>query len=164
MSRPATATPGTTASRTRVTFGPYAVTKGAAVSFLLFALGSLVIALWPSAPTGPDELTLSPLGVWLLTLALGFAGSLFLCIPVAIGLGMALRPVTRQALHVLAFFVTFGLLATAPFLATGESDDIGSILILGLVAGALAAIGRASVIKNVYRTENITTPEPAHAH
>lgn len=153
------------ARRSRVTFGPFALIKGTLISFALFALGSLVFALTSRSAdpvTGGEYSETNPLGIWFMAVAGAFAATLFVVIPLAVGLGLLLRPVARQSLHIMAFFLVFGLLAMAPFIATFERGDTGTVLLIGLIAGSLAAIGRLSVIKNVY-LNTTTTPEPADA-
>ncbi|GAA4366815.1 hypothetical protein [Paeniglutamicibacter cryotolerans] len=163
MSRRATSTGAPVANRHLVAFGPYAVAKGWLVSFLLFCLASLGYLLCSTAfgaAAGADSSTVSLLGTW----ATAFAGSLLLCVPLAIGPGMPLRPLARQSLHRVAFFLVFGLLAIAPFISRHEPKDTWAVLSIALAAGSLAVIGRASVLGNIYLTDTTTTPEPAHAH
>lgn len=166
MSKRATSSEGPSGGHNQVTFGPYAVAKGSLVAFLIFCLGSLAFALFSGASGpafDPDASGANPFGVWAMAVAAAFAGSLFFCVPLAIGLGMLLRRVTRQSVHVAAFFLFFGLLAAVPSIATFEPGDAPAALGIALAIGTLAAIGRASVIGNVYLTDTTTTPEPAHA-
>lgn len=138
---------GPPAPRHAVTFGPCAV----AVGFLV-GLTTLVLALIPSL--GIDLSLMwnnfaAALGVFFLVLWWGTIIGIFTGLPLGIILGLLLRPVRNQWIHVAVFFGCFAgvALAASPLLfpSPWALENLPTVLVIG-GAGALA---RASVWKLV---------------
>ncbi|MCG2622816.1 hypothetical protein LVY72_12985 [Arthrobacter sp. I2-34] len=132
--------------RHRVIFGPGAFAVGFLSTAAVFSVAVLAISLVGS-PYG--ELHLSStvfmgLVVFLYVAAIG----LVLGAPIAFALGMLLRPVRAQWLHVLAFFVVVGLAAWLIFLLLYGGDPLETVW-FAVMVGLCAAIGRASVWRMV---------------
>jgi hypothetical protein len=130
--------------RHRVTFGFGAFVVGFLVAISVFAMGALLLALLGGPLTWTQLVSAA-----LLALVVGlYAGGVGLVIgvPIAFVLGLLLRPVANQWLHVLAFFA---VMTTASFLiliSLSSGDPLGTLELAALI-GLTAAIGRLSVWK-----------------
>lgn len=133
----------------RVTFGPFALLVGAGVTHLLLAT-AVGMSFGSSMPWETFSFVA-------LAAILGIPITLVGC-GVALVLGLALRPVANQALHVAAFFGVFALLSTLITLMAGGGGL--EALVTGAVVGTAAATGRASVWKlvTVYPDKAETSP------
>lgn len=122
----------------KVTFGPFALLVGTGVTHVILAIGVAVSFSWNM----PGALFIT----FILAVLWGIPITLVGCV-LALVLGLALRPIESQTLHVLAFFGVFAVLsALITLLASGSG--LGA-LFTGAIVGAAAAIGRASVWKLV---------------
>lgn len=135
------AQPGPHRTRTggahRITFGPFALLVGTAVTHVLLAA---VVGL-----TFGAESAWHAFSVAVMAAILGIPISVAGC-GVALVLGLALRRIAHQGLHVAAFFGVFALLAALITLAGGSGPGA---LLMGAAVGVAAAAGRASVWKLV---------------
>lgn len=136
----------------RVTFGPLALLTGTGVTHLLLATAVGVSFGW-STPWVTFSFVM-------LAAIMGIPFSVFGC-GVALVLGLALRPVANQALHVAAFFGVFALLS-ALITLLADGGGLGALAI-GAATGAAAASGRASVWKlvTVHPEKAATSPHPS---
>ncbi|WP_434995827.1 hypothetical protein [Arthrobacter sp. Ld5] len=134
--------------RHRVTFGVRAVAVG-------FLVGLVTLALAFAASWGPD----AP-GVFLLALLYGVGVGVITCLPFGIVLGLLLRPVANQWVHVGVFFAGFTLASFAVIALLSPSRVFLESLPIALIIGAAAALARASVWKlvRVQETEQATGP------
>lgn len=122
----------------RVTFGPIAFVTGYAIACLLVAAMTTIAIGWGTSRDFWGYL-------WIIVIAAFYAGGLGLltAAPVGLALGLLLRGVPNQWLHVLAFFVVPLLLA---WLVIGLiAGSIGVPLLMALAIGCSAAIGRLAV-------------------
>lgn len=123
-----------TASAHRVTFGPFPLLAGSGVTHLLLAI---VFAASSGTGSAWHAFTLT-----VITVILGLPLAIVGCV-LALILGLLLRPIGNQALHIGAFFGVFALLSILiVFLAGG--GGMGT-LATGAAIGTAAAVGRASV-------------------
>ncbi|WP_299169994.1 hypothetical protein [uncultured Arthrobacter sp.] len=146
--QPAPRDNGTGGAR-RVTFGPFALLAGAGITHLLLATAAGVGFGWSMPWETFSFIALAAiLGIPITVVGCG----------VALVLGLALRPVASQALHVAAFFGVFALLSALITLMVGGGGL--EALVTGAVVGTAAAIGRASVWKlvTVYPEKAETSP------
>ncbi|MFF3036579.1 hypothetical protein [Arthrobacter citreus] len=122
----------------RVTFGPTAFVTGYAIACLLVALIATVAIGWGTSRDFWGYL-------WIIVIAAFYAAGIGLvtAAPVGLALGLLLRDVPNQWLHVLAFFLVPTVLAWAVigFIA----GSIGVPLLMALAIGVSAAIGRLAV-------------------
>ena len=122
----------------RVTFGPTAFVIGYAVACLLVAAIATVAIGWGTSRDLWGYL-------WIIVIAAFYAAGIGLltAAPVGLALGLLLRGVPNQWLHVLAFFVVPTLLA---WLVIGLlAGSIGVPLLMALAIGISAAAGRLAV-------------------
>ncbi|MHA7240916.1 hypothetical protein [Arthrobacter sp. TMS1-12-1] len=127
----------TTGPRHRVTFGPGAVAVG-------FLVGLVTLALAFAVPWGPQ----AP-GVFLLALWYGAGIGILTGLPLGVVLGLLLRPVVNQWVHVGVFFAGFAAAAFLIATLLSPSTLLGDSLPTALVIGGAAALARASVWKLV---------------
>ena len=125
-------------SRHHVTFGPAAVIVG-------FLVGLSVLALAFTLPWAGD---VAP-GVFVMALAYGGLIGAITALPLGIVLGMLLRPVRSQWLHVGVFFGVFTLVALLIITLLSPSRVVLENLPIALVIGGAGALARASVWKLV---------------
>ena len=122
----------------RVTFGPTAFVTGYAIACLLVALIATVAIGWGTSRDFWGYL-------WIIVIAAFYAAGIGLvtAAPVGLALGLLLRDVPNQWLHVLAFFLVPTILAWAVigFIA----GSIGVPLLMALAIGVSAATGRLAV-------------------
>ena len=122
----------------RVTFGPTAFVTGYAIACLLVALIATVAIGWGTSRDFWAYL-------WIIVIAAFYAAGIGLvtAAPVGLALGLLLRDVPNQWLHVLAFFLVPTILAWAVigFIA----GSIGVPLLMALAIGVAAATGRLAV-------------------
>ena len=122
----------------RVTFGPTAFVTGYAIACLLVALIATVAIGWGTSRDFWGYL-------WIIVIAAFYAAGIGLvtAAPVGLALGLLLRDVPNQWLHVLAFFLVPTLLAwTVIGLIAGS---IGVPLLMALAIGISSAAGRLAV-------------------
>ncbi|UPO76969.1 hypothetical protein [Arthrobacter sp. Helios] len=122
----------------RVTFGPIAFVTGYGIACLLVAAMATIAIGWGTSRDFWGYL-------WIIVIAAFYAGGLGLltAAPVGLALGLLLRGIPNQWLHVLAFFVVPMLLA---WLVIGLiAGSIGVPLLMALAIGCSAAIGRLAV-------------------
>ncbi|WAP52058.1 hypothetical protein OL239_01655 [Arthrobacter sp. ATA002] len=128
----------------RVVLGNYGLIKGIAVSAGLWLAAATVLYVWllflEPQPPGSD---FNPFGMWLFLMAVFGGLSLLVGVPVGLVLGLLLRPVRRQWIHVAAFFAVPAGLLWAVF----GFDPFGGII--GISVGLAAAAGRWSVCRDV---------------
>jgi hypothetical protein len=132
--------------RHKVIFGPGAFAVGFLTAVAAFTVAVLAISL---AGTPYTRLHLSST-VFMAMVIFLYAAAIGLVVgaPLAFALGMLLRPVRSQWLHVLAFFVVAGLAAWAIFLALYGGDPLETLWFAAMM-GLCAAIGRAAVWRMV---------------
>ena len=122
----------------RVTFGPVAFVTGYAIACLLVAVIATVAIGWGTSRDFWGYL-------WIIVIAAFYAAGMGLptAAPVGLVLGLMLRSVPNQWLHVLAFFLVPTLLA---WLVIGLiAGSIGVPLLMALAIGMSAAAGRLAV-------------------
>ncbi|KPN21514.1 MULTISPECIES: hypothetical protein [unclassified Arthrobacter] len=122
----------------RVTFGPVAFVTGYAIACLLVAVMATVAIGWGTSRDFWGYL-------WIIVIAAFYAAGMGLptAAPVGLVLGLMLRGVPNQWLHVLAFFLVPTLLA---WLVIGLiAGSIGVPLLMALAIGMSAAAGRLAV-------------------
>ena len=122
----------------RVTFGPIAFVAGYAVACLLVAALATVAIGWGTSRDFWGYL-------WIIVIAAFYAAGIGLvtAAPVGLALGLALRRVPNQWLHVLAFFLVPLLLA---WLVIGLlAGSLGVPLLMALAIGISSAVGRLAV-------------------
>lgn len=122
----------------RVTFGPVAFVTGYAIACLLVAVMATVAIGWGTSRDFWGYL-------WVIVIAAFYAAGMGLptAAPVGLVLGLMLRGVPNQWLHVLAFFLVPTLLA---WLVIGLiAGSIGVPLLMALAIGMSAAAGRLAV-------------------
>ena len=122
----------------RVTFGPIAFVTGYVIASVLVAAIAVVVIGWGTSRDFWGYL-------WIVVIAAFYAGGIGLltAAPVGLALGLLLRNVPNQWLHVLAFFLVPALLA---WLVIGLiAGSIGVPLLMALAIGFSAAIGRLAV-------------------
>ena len=131
-------------SHHRVILGRYAFIKGWLVAVGAWFAISLVLSIIDQL-SSPNSAALNFWGL-MLTIGLFFAAALGA--PFALLLGMLLRPVRRQWVHVLAFAAGLAALTwgTVALLAPGTGPLPA---VLAAIAGTAAGIGRAAVIRDV---------------
>jgi hypothetical protein len=132
--------------RHRVTFGFGAFVVGFLVAVSVFALGALLLTL-AGGPLSWHQFASAAL----LALVVGlYAGGIGLVIgaPIAFVLGMLLRPVANQWLHVLAFFAVMTAASFLILVSLSSGDPLGTLELAALI-GLAAAIGRFSVWRMV---------------
>lgn len=136
----------------RVVLGNYGLIKGVLVAggLWLAAATALFIVLSVQEPAEPAP-DVSLFGLWLYLMALFGGLSLLVGFPVGVVLGLLLRPVRRQWIHVAAFFA----LPAAVLWAVFGFDPFGGAAAASI--GIAAAVGRLSVCRNVL----ISPPVPA---
>lgn len=123
---------GPAPSRHRVTFGPGAVAVG-------YLVGVATLAVAFALPWGSGAG-----GVLLVALAYGIGIGLITALPLGIALGLLLRPVRSQAVHVAAFFGVFAVVAFVISAALSPSTVLADSLPMALVVGGAGALARAS--------------------
>lgn len=123
--------------RHRVTFGIRAVAVG-------FLVGLATLALAFALSWGPD----AP-GVFLLALLYGIGIGVITGLPLGIALGLLLRPVANQWVHVGVFFAGFTLVSFVIITLLSPSRVLLESLPIALIIGAAGALARASVWKLV---------------
>ena len=128
----------------RVVLGNYGLIKGVAVAagLWLAAATVLYVVLLLQEPEQPGS-EVNPFGMWLFLMVMFGGLSLLVGIPVGLVLGLLLRPVGRQWIHVAVFFAVPSVLSWAVF----GFDPFGGAL--GLCIGTAAAAGRLSVCRDV---------------
>jgi hypothetical protein len=130
--------------RHRVTFGPLAFFTGFLATIVTFSVAVMLISaiggtfnwrqVWPS------------FGMAFVVLLYAGAIGLVVGAPIAFLLGLALRPVRNQALHVLAFFLVITAVAWLIFSVMYGGAALETVWLAGLI-GLCAAVGRAAVCK-----------------
>ncbi|WP_394251230.1 hypothetical protein [Arthrobacter pityocampae] len=123
--------------RRRVTFGLGAVAVGFLVGLATLAL-AFALSWGPAAP-----------GVFLLALAYGLGVGTITGLPLGVGLGLLLRPVANQWVHVGVFFAAFTLVSFAVITLLSPSRVLLESLPIALIIGGAGALARASVWKLV---------------
>ncbi|WP_146069612.1 hypothetical protein [Arthrobacter sp. B0490] len=123
--------------RRRVTFGPGAVAVG-------FLVGLTVLALAFASSWGAEAPR-----VFLLALWYGVGIGLVTGLPLGIVLGLLLRPVSNQWIHVAIFFVGFAMTAFLVTALLSPSTLPRDSLPTALVIGGAAAMARASIWRMV---------------
>lgn len=122
----------------RVTFGPTAFVTGYAIACLLVAAIATVAIGWGTSRDFWGYL-------WIIVIAAFYAAGIGLvtAAPVGLALGLLLRGVRNQWLHVLAFFLVPTVLAwvVIGFLA----GSVGVPLLMALAIGVSSAVGRLAV-------------------
>ncbi|MET4004920.1 MULTISPECIES: hypothetical protein [Arthrobacter] len=134
--------------RFRMRYGASALIIGWLGTFLLFCLGLTVANLIAEGPHGLGA------GFFFLAVMFGFPVALLAGLPLAVLLAWPLRRVRDQRLHVVAFALAMGVVATGAvlFFYAPDSAEMGGLMVaLILWTAACGAIGRASVIKLVTR-------------
>ncbi|NJC21120.1 hypothetical protein BJ994_000196 [Arthrobacter pigmenti] len=135
----------------RVTFGPKALIVGTALTHLQLAvlMGALL----------GDGHPYAAFMMFLLSGLFGLPIAALGCF-IALALGLALRPIANQGVHVLAFFAALTLVPAVILLLAGLGF---AAIAAGLIIGTAAAIGRASVWKlvTVHPAKPTTTEHPA---
>lgn len=128
----------------RVVLGNYGLIKGIAVATSLWLAGATVlyIVLLMQEPVQPGS-DVNPFGMWLVMMAIFGGLSLLVAVPVGVVLGLVLRPVRRQWIHVAVFFAVPAAVLWAVF----GFDPFGGLV--GLSVGVAAALGRLSVFRDV---------------
>ncbi len=125
---------GPAAPRNAVTFGPCAVAVGFLVGLVTLALAVSLAGGFPGAPA-----------IFLFALWYGFMIGVLTGLPLGVALGILLRRVRNQWIHVGVFFGCFAAVAllASPRLFPSQSvlENLPAVLVIG-GAGALA---RASV-------------------
>ncbi|MHA7219079.1 hypothetical protein ACX80L_09310 [Arthrobacter sp. MDT1-48-3] len=121
----------------RVTFGAGAVAVG-------FLVGLVTLALVFALPWGAD----AP-GVFVLALWYGLGIGLVTGLPLGILVGLLLRPVTNQWVHIGVFFAAFTLVPLALIALLSPSRSVLENLPVALIIGGVGAFARASVWKLV---------------
>ncbi|MCC3283257.1 MULTISPECIES: hypothetical protein [Arthrobacter] len=122
----------------RVTFGPTAFMTGYAIACLLVAVMATVGIGWGTSRDFWGYL-------WIIIIAAFYAAGIGLvtAAPVGLVLGLLLRGVPNQWLHVLAFFLVPTLLA---WLVIGLiAGAVGVPLLMALAIGVSSALGRLAV-------------------
>lgn len=130
--------PGYFLAAPRVTFGPIAFFTGYAIACLLVGTLATVGIGWGTSRDVGGYL-------WTIIIAAFYAAGIGLltAAPVGLVLGLALRKVPNQWLHVLAFFVVPALLA---WIIIGlVAGSVGVPLLMALAIGVSAAVGRLAV-------------------
>lgn len=128
---------GRPTARHHVTFGPGAVVVG-------FLVGLTVLALAFASTWGVQ----AP-AVFLLALWYGLGVGLVTGLPLGIVLGLLLRPVRRQWIHVVVFFVAFTVAAFLITTLLSPSTVLRDSVPTALIIGGAGALARASVWKLV---------------
>ncbi|MBG6224963.1 hypothetical protein IWX63_001528 [Arthrobacter sp. CAN_A2] len=123
--------------RRRVTFGVGAVAVGFLVGLATLAL-AFAVSWGPGAP-----------GVFLLALWYGIGVGVLTGLPLGIVLGLLLRPVANQWVHVGVFFAAFTLASFIVIALLSPSRVFLESLPIALIIGGAGAIARASVWKLV---------------
>lgn len=125
----------------RIVLGNYELFKGIAVATGLWLAAATVIYIIDLLQSSAGET--SPFRMWLF-MVVAFGGlSLLVGIPLGLGLGLLLRRVRRQGIHVAVFFAVPAALFWAVF-------GFGSAAaVTGLSVGAAAAAGRLSVWRDI---------------
>lgn len=133
------------AQRPRIVLGNLALIKGWFVATALWlglvTVVYLLASLDPFATRSEQASDINALGFWLTLMIWGGAGALLLGGPLAVVLGLLLRPVRRQWIHVAVFFAAPVAILWA---WTGFSTDLPVVAWI-LSIGAAAALGRFSV-------------------
>ncbi|WP_104167066.1 hypothetical protein [Arthrobacter sp. SX1312] len=124
--------------RHRVTFGIGAVAVG-------FLVGLSTLALAFALSWGPD----AP-GVFLLALWYGVGVGVITGLPLGIVLGLLLRPVANQWVHIGVFFAGFTLVSFVIITLLSPSRVLLESLPIALIIGGAGALARASVWKLVH--------------
>lgn len=132
--------------RHRVTFGPLAFFTGFLSAIATFSLAVILISVLGG--TFSWRQVLPTFGMAIVVLLYAGAIGLVVGAPIAFLLGLALRPVRNQGLHVLAFFVVISSVAWLIFSAMYGGAAWETVWLSCLI-GACAAVGRASVWKLV---------------
>ncbi|GAA4381137.1 hypothetical protein [Paeniglutamicibacter cryotolerans] len=145
----------------RVTFGLFAFAKGWAVTYIAWAALTLLISIASSLAAGDD----SAVDFWGLVLAFSLFIAVFIGTPVALVFGLLLRVVRRQWVHVAAFFFGFAILTFAVMQLTIPWTSLRMPFLYAVSVGFCAAVGRASVIKdvNVHPVPDLHLPGPPPA-
>jgi hypothetical protein len=130
----------------RVTFGPLAFFTGFFVTIAAFSLTLMLISI--AGGTFSWRQVWSTFGMAFVVLLYAAGIGLIIGAPIAFLLGLALRPVRRQWVHVLVFFVVITLVAWLIF-SVMYGGAAWETLLLAALIGLCAAIGRASVWKLV---------------
>lgn len=135
----------------RVVLGNYGLIKGIAVAtgLWLAAATVLYVVLLFQEPVQPGS-DFNPFGMWLFMMAIFGGLCLLVGVPVGLVLGLLLRPVRRQWIHVVAFFAVPSMVLWAVF----GFDPFGGVLALSI--GAAAAAGRLAVCRDVEIASAIT--------
>lgn len=136
--------PTGSAGKVRVVLGNYGLFKGLAVAagLWLAAWTVLYVVLLLQEPKQSGS-EVNPFGMWLFAMTMFGGLSLLVGIPVGLVLGLLLRPVRRQWIHVAVFFAVPSALLWAVF----GFDPFGALV--GLSVGTAAAAGRLSVCRDV---------------
>jgi hypothetical protein len=130
--------------RHRVTFGFGAFVVGFLVAIFVFTLGALLLTL-VGGPVNGHQLASAALLALVVGLYAGGVG-LVVGVPIAFVLGLLLRRVANQWLHVLAFFLVMTAASFLILVSLSSGDPIGTLELAALI-GLAAAIGRLSVWK-----------------
>ncbi len=125
-------------SRHRVTYGPAAVVVG-------FLVGLTLLALAFTVTWGPG----SGAGIFVMALLYGSLIGASTALPLGIAIGLLLRPVRNQWVHVGAFFAVFTAAAFLIATALSPSTAIAENLPVALLMGGVASVARASIWKLV---------------
>ncbi|MCC3268742.1 hypothetical protein MUG94_16640 [Arthrobacter gengyunqii] len=133
------------AEKSRIALGNLALIKGWFVATALW-LGAVTVvylltSLDPFAARSEQASDINALGFWLMLMIWGGAGALLLGGPLAVVLGLLLRPVRRQWIHVAVFFAA----PAAILWPWSEFSTDLPVLAFILSVGAAAALGRFSV-------------------
>lgn len=134
------------AGHLRVTFGLFAFAKGWAVTYLTWAVLTLLIGIVSSIRAGEG----TPVDYWGFVLMLSLIVAVFIGTPVALFFGFLLRVVRRQWVHVGAFFLGFSILTFAVMQLAIPWTSLLMPMVYALSVGFCAAVGRASVIRDVF--------------
>lgn len=128
----------------RVVLGNYALIKGLAVAtgLWLAAATFLYVVLLFQGQEQPGS-DFNPFGLWLFMMVVFGGLSLLVGVPMGLVLGLLLRPVRRQWIHVAVFFAVPSAVLWAVF----GFDPFGGVV--GLSVGIAAALGRLSVCRDV---------------
>jgi hypothetical protein len=128
----------------RAVLDRYAFIKGWLVAFGAWFVFSLTVSIIDTV-VSPDS---AALGIWGLVLMGSFFFAALLGAPFALVLGLLLRPVRQQWIHVLVFTAGLGGFTWAVF--AGLAPDTGALpAVFAAIAGTAAGLGRAAVIPNV---------------
>ena len=129
--------------RSRIVLGNLALIKGwfVATALWLGAATAVYIAAAIFVGRGEPPPDINAFGFWLVLMVWGGAGALLLGGPLALVLGLLLRPVRRQWIHVAVFFAVPAAILWA---WAGYSTDL-PVMAFVLSVGAAAALGRLSV-------------------